>query len=201
MPVITVVPQDITDYVLQGEEMRVSAIAAGVHWAPSPNAMTPVLSDTSEPSRSTAPVVVAGEQTYPPMAPDAAPPREVLRSPFAGSMVGSNAQISTPCGALYPLDIGNHLMTAFAQSSARWTLTGVTRDSTGAALGSCRVVVSETARIAVGQTPIVVETISDGSGNYSVAVPLNTLYQVVAYKTGSPDVAGVSLQTLTPAQV
>lgn len=200
MPVIRVVPQDPTDLVIQGEEMRQSAIAGGMHTTVAPPyLMEDVFSGGIEPPRAAAPIVIAGAQAYPPMAPDAAPPVEVLRSPFDGTMIGNNMGISTPCGAIYPHDIGMHLMTSFQQSTVRWSLVGITRDQAGATLGNCRVIVMETGRLSVNGAPIVAEAVSDGSGNYAIAVPLNTSYQVVAYKTGSPDVAGVSLQTLTPA--
>jgi hypothetical protein len=77
-------------------------------------------------------------------------------------------------------------------------LIGVTKDGTGAALGGCRVVVFETGRIAKDGAPIIAETISDGSGNYSVEVPGNKAYQAIAYKPGSPDVAGVTRNDLVP---
>ena len=86
-------------------------------------------------------------------------------------------------------------------STSRWMLTGTTRDSAGAALGACRVIVLEVGRLAVDGAPVVAETVSDGAGSYSVAVPTNTAYQVLAYKPGAPDVTGATLNTVTPTQV
>jgi hypothetical protein len=83
----------------------------------------------------------------------------------------------------------------------RWFLTGTTRNSAGVALGDCRVIVLEVGRIAVQGAPVVAETVSDGAGAYSVEVPLNTAYQVLAYKEGAPAVTGATLNTVTPTQV
>ena len=93
------------------------------------------------------------------------------------------------------------LINNFVQNTARFQITGVTRDSAGTALGTCRVVMLEVGRIAKGEMPVVAETISDGSGNYTIEVALNTAHQGIAYKDGSPDVAGISIDGLTPAQV
>ena len=72
-----------------------------------------------------------------------------------------------------------------------FTLTGVTRDSAGSALGSCVVKVFGTKDDLLKAT-----TTSDGSGNYSVTLADNQPVYVVSYKTGSPDVSGTTLNTL-----
>lgn len=75
---------------------------------------------------------------------------------------------------------------------AAWTISGVTRDSTGAALASCNVDLFNTA------TDIRMDaTTSDGSGAYSFGANWYDQYYAVAYKTGSPDVAGTTVNTLT----
>lgn len=74
-------------------------------------------------------------------------------------------------------------------------ISGVTRDSTGAALGGVSLVLfrADTEQLVERMT-------SDGSGNYaSSPVGLGILYQVDAYKPGSPDVAGTTLNTLQGA--
>lgn len=73
-----------------------------------------------------------------------------------------------------------------------FSLSGITRDSTGAVLGGCDVHLFQTGTdIEVGQTT------SDGSGNFSFSLGNNAGYfYLVAYKTGSPDVAGTSINTL-----
>ena len=72
------------------------------------------------------------------------------------------------------------------------TITGQTLDSTGVALASCTVVLelsSDGSRVA--------STTSDGSGNYTfVSIASGTNYQLNAYLPGSPDVAGITLNTI-----
>jgi hypothetical protein len=40
--------------------------------------------------------------------------------------------------------------------------------------------------------------VSDGSGAFSIEVPQNTAYEVIAYLAGAPDRAGIGVNTLTP---
>lgn len=73
------------------------------------------------------------------------------------------------------------------------TLSGVSRDSTGAALGNCQVLIFRTAN-----KSFILETQSDGSGNWSVSMLVGGPFFLVEYKVGSPDVAGTSVNTLVP---
>ena len=73
------------------------------------------------------------------------------------------------------------------------TLNGVSRDSAGATLGNCRVMIFRTQDMS-----FVMETTSDASGNWSVTLNKGGPFFLVEYKTGSPDVAGTSVNTLTP---
>jgi hypothetical protein len=77
-------------------------------------------------------------------------------------------------------------------------ITGVTKDSAGAVLVSCKVDLFET------PTDIKFdETTSDANGNYIVQIPKGLTqtqtqtWYCVAYKAGSPDVAGTTVNTLT----
>jgi hypothetical protein len=74
----------------------------------------------------------------------------------------------------------------------RIEITGVTKDSAGAALGNCVVQLFRTS-----DDQIVEETTSDGSGNYRflTATPQYKHY-VVAYKAGAPDVTGATVNTV-----
>jgi hypothetical protein len=76
-----------------------------------------------------------------------------------------------------------------------FSITGITRDSTGATLGTCSVHLFESA------TDIeVAETMSDGSGNFTFVLGNNAgFFYIVAYKPGSPDVAGTTVNTLVAA--
>jgi len=86
--------------------------------------------------------------------------------------------------------------------SSRWLIEGVTRDSTGTALGNCRVVAMRSDKIAINQdiqaNPVVADLTSDGSGNFSAQVGANVPHQLTGYKAGSPDVAGVTVNNVMP---
>lgn len=75
-----------------------------------------------------------------------------------------------------------------------FAIVGVTKDSTGAALASCRVVLFRTA-----DDSIAAQTVSDGSGNYRVDASPAIAHYAVAYKAGAPDVSGVTINTLVGA--
>ena len=76
-------------------------------------------------------------------------------------------------------------------STANTAISGVTKDSAGAALGSCVVELFQT-----GGDIITRRTVSDGSGNYRFDNPGSGPFYIVAYKAGSPDVAGTTVNTL-----
>jgi hypothetical protein len=72
-------------------------------------------------------------------------------------------------------------------------ITGTTRNSTGAALGTCVVDMFDTA------TDVRIDTTtSDATGvfEFRYAGQPPTTYYLVAYKAGSPDVAGTTVNTL-----
>lgn len=74
-----------------------------------------------------------------------------------------------------------------------FSLSGVTRDSSGVALAGCVVDL-----FLNSEDTLVATTTSDGSGNYTFIVNGNSqTYFVRAYKAGAPDVAGTSVNTLT----
>lgn len=74
-----------------------------------------------------------------------------------------------------------------------YKLTGVTRDSTGAALAACTVYAYRGS-----DGTLVAQTISDGSGNYTLVMPTNANFFIVAFKAGAPDVFGASDNNLVP---
>lgn len=77
-----------------------------------------------------------------------------------------------------------------------FSITGVTRDSAGTVLPTCRVELFITAG---DQTQA--ETTSDASGNFRFDMPGTGPFYLVAYKVGSPDVAGTTVNTLLPLAV
>ncbi len=78
-----------------------------------------------------------------------------------------------------------------AFSTQGYTITGVTKDSTGAPLGEVTLDLFDTRTDA-----FIATTTSDGSGNYSFGVSGGGSYYLVAYKAGVPDVAGTTANTL-----
>lgn len=80
-------------------------------------------------------------------------------------------------------------------STSNLTLSGITKDSSGSILGSCVVQLFITAN-----DLLVTETISDAStGSYSFNILVSGPFYIVAYKAGSPDVAGTTVNTLLGA--
>jgi len=77
-------------------------------------------------------------------------------------------------------------------------ISGTTKDASGAAIASCSVVLIET------PTNITADSaVSDANGAYMLQLPTGlsqtqtTTWRVNAYKAGSPDVAGTTVNTLT----
>jgi len=73
-------------------------------------------------------------------------------------------------------------------------ITGITRDKNGVALGNCIVDAFRN-----WDNQFIASTISDGGGNFTVNPISSGPYYLVAYKAGSPDVAGTSVNTLIAA--
>lgn len=195
MPVIRIVPQDPTDLVMQGEQLRAATLIAPI----APSGGQSGLMDAVGQSWSF--LVADDDEEDTGMMGDGVLPLASLRSNENLGLVSANASISTPCGALIPVYSRECLISGFVQSSSRWVLSGQTLDLNSVALPNCRVIIFDTGRLAVSGLPVVAEAISDGSGNYSIEVPQNTIYQATAYLVGSPDRAGVTVNNLTPTQV
>lgn len=74
-----------------------------------------------------------------------------------------------------------------------YTISGITRDSTGAPLANCVVQLLRTI-----DDVMIEKVVSNASGFYSFStVGLAEQYYVSAYKAGAPDVAGSTVNTLT----
>ena len=84
--------------------------------------------------------------------------------------------------------------------SGHFRIEGITKDATGAPLAGVTVMAIRTDADVAKSRPANVQEgtigISDADGNYQVMVPTTDNYQVRAYLAGSPDVAGVSVNTL-----
>lgn len=71
-------------------------------------------------------------------------------------------------------------------------LSGITKDSAGAVLANCTVRLFRTS-----DDKFIEQVVSDANGNYQFrSASLSEPYYLVAYKTGSPDVAGTTVNTL-----
>jgi hypothetical protein len=98
-----------------------------------------------------------------------------------------------------PNTTGPHIGNQFSEvppffEERNYTIAGVSKDSTGAALGGC------TVKLFNSTTDIMEQiTISDGSGNYSFNVDKTQQYYAVFYKAGGTPVAGTTLNTLAGA--
>lgn len=73
-------------------------------------------------------------------------------------------------------------------------ITGVTRDSSGTPLAGATVQLFRS-----WDDVYIGETISDGSGNFSVRASGSGTFYIVAYLAGAPDLAGTTVNTLIPA--
>ena len=79
--------------------------------------------------------------------------------------------------------------------SSNRALAGITRDSAGAVLANCEVVLYTTI------DNVIASMYSDDSGNFSFQNPGTGPFYIVAYKAGGPDVAGTTVNTLLPALI
>lgn len=114
-----------------------------------------------------------------------------LNSPYDASI--SNATVNPARNAYAVFDnISSNDRVLGAQSIR---IQGVSRDSTGVALGTCVINVFTTAN-----NLLVASTVSDGSGNWTAYPIAQGPYYFVEYKAGSPDVFGTSPNTNTATQ-
>lgn len=79
-------------------------------------------------------------------------------------------------------------------ASSYFFIRGTSRDSAGVALANCIIQGFRTSDdLYVGQV------VSDAAGNFALPTPYSgTAHYLVAYKAGSPDVAGTSVNTIVP---
>ena len=85
------------------------------------------------------------------------------------------------------------------ETDQNFTISGTTLDSNGAAKASATVYLFEMRLDANGvkQPVYVMSTVSDGSGLFSFVVSGALQYWITDYKSGTQDLAGATLQTLT----
>jgi hypothetical protein len=120
------------------------------------------------------------------------------------ALPGLNSGLRHPTNArrsMIPVRTDGLLKVPFRQPP-RYTISGVTKDSAGVALGAVSIEVYEIITgTPTGNEPkgrLVGQTVSDANGNYRVDVysAVGVTFQVDAYKSGAPDVAGTTVNTL-----
>jgi hypothetical protein len=202
MPVLRYIPVNPTELYVQGEQLRSVALFSYINENPNPYLG---VVNYSSPADSL-PMISNDENVLNMQGADWSQSTDLsLHFGLLNSHIRANSTISAPTGALIPIPFGVKMLgavgSALATSTGLFVITGLTKDSSLSPLGNCRVVALETGRIEINGAPVVAETVSDGSGNYSITVPSNVAFQLLAYKPGSPDVAGITRSDVAPAQV
>ena len=107
------------------------------------------------------------------------------------SGVGTIVAVLSGTGAVVATVTGIGTVTVTGTVTA--FISGITKDQNSALLGSCVLKLFLTSN-----DTLVATTTSDGSGNYTLtfSATITGPFYIVAYKAGSPDVAGTSVNTL-----
>lgn len=98
-----------------------------------------------------------------------------------------------PLNGETPRSFGKKRFRSPSFSTSSVFVTGVTKDSAGAALAGCTVQIFRT-----WNDEFLGETISDGAGNYSIRAHGTAPFYLVAYLAGGTDVAGTTVNTILP---
>jgi hypothetical protein len=185
MPVLCPLLANPTDVVIQGEQLRMSVydrepevIGTVINGGPIVG-FDSTLSDEDNPLPMNNYVDIGG-------------PCVVRRSKSGELQMRANAGIATPCGAWVWND-WSPLVSRILFSTDTFTISGTSRDNTGAALAGCEV------RVFDGSNAFIGQVISDGSGNWSLSVPTNSgPFWARYYLAGSPNRAGATDYFLVP---
>lgn len=109
--------------------------------------------------------------------------------------INGTASVFQPASTVYAIDGDEDMFVkSTVMSGVSWLLSGVTKDSTGTILGSCKVELYYTAT----DLPISAQISDPTTGAFSFLIGPSNTYYLVAYKQGSPDVAGTTVNTLVP---
>lgn len=91
------------------------------------------------------------------------------------------------------------------ETTNQWFITGQTLDSTSTALAGCTVYLMRADRVCLSPdvygNPIIDMQVSDAGGNYSFQVSTPVDYQIMAYKPGGTDVAGITRKDVQAVMV
>lgn len=197
MPIIRTPIDDPSLFYHQGEQLRRDAMATMMQ----DQSFNPlVICGDSSAAHTRSPLLSSPTVMDTEMLQDGIMEFPLLGAPGKGKQIRANACICPHFGAIIDFQHGLPIFNTTPTHTGRWALSGVTKDSTGSPLGNCRVIAFETGRMSLDQTDATVgETISDGSGNYSIETSLNGWHQLTAYLPGSPDVAGITRNDVTPS--
>lgn len=135
-------------------------------------------------ARGASPLLIrpASLVAYYPVGGDASPEPDRWKNRY--DLTLGNAPTKAEHPRLYPPNTGWQL------DGIPLFIVGITRDNVGNPLGGCTV-----KRFRTSDDVLLSSTTSDGSGNYSLPGDTSPSY-LVAYKAGSPDVAGVTVNTI-----
>jgi hypothetical protein len=103
----------------------------------------------------------------------------------------SGSSVASGVGVAYFVSVFSASGESIVDGVGRTSLHGVTRNEVGTPLGTCSVKAFVTA-----DDTLTGSTTSDGSGNWVIYPSADGPYYLVSYKTGSPDVAGTTVNTL-----
>jgi hypothetical protein len=185
------VPQEPTNLVIEGEQLRQESYVQATD--PARSVMAGFQTQTL---LSFAAPVFDEEDFSPPMI-NLVATVDSRVSDVVGRGVRANAGVACTSGAWLPVRANECLAQTMSARPGAWerlSLVGVSRDSSGVALGTCTVKVFLT-----GNDVKQFETVSDASGNWSIDVGANPgPFYYNAYKVGSPDRAGTSINTNVP---
>jgi len=109
--------------------------------------------------------------------------------PARGVLYGDTgiADVQGPSLGYQDLDIW------LAGANGRLGFAGITRDQYGSALGNCTVRL-----VRVSTNEIVAQVTSDANGAFTITTPYLDAHFLTVHKSGTPDVAGASVDTLIP---
>ena len=114
---------------------------------------------------------------------------------FSGSMKNIFVNLST--GFMQEM-----ITNVYTESNQIFIVRGLTRDNNGSPLGNCQIFVLDVSRMvvnpAINSNPVIATGMSDNNGNYSLQVSGNVNYQIIGYLPGSPDVGGITIDSILP---
>ena len=110
-----------------------------------------------------------------------------------GGVVAIPRRFAAPCPNFADQIVSSALPFRSQRGFSNLSLSGITKDSAGANLGLCRVLIFRTE-----DNSFVGETTSDAGGNWSISMNKGGPFFAVSYLAGTPDVAGTTLNTLVP---